>query len=412
MRVVHGIIVNRLVADTMLMSYSLDPTRGKYGYGLKPLSQEHTDLGAYETEVKELEDDVDEDGVVIKTKWEKIDMLTLATYNICDCDATLQIYKKFAKQLAEYNMNGVTELMAEAIHVICDLQINGVLIDQEFVKDTIPKLESLLEGYDAQLTELAGGRYDWNSPKELGKLLYELLEYKNPYGANSDTYPTDDEALDRINTPFTAVMRKYRKTSKLCNTYFKGYFSKVEHDGRLRANYWLNSTETGRLSSDEPNLQNLPRTMSEDDVGYYDLVEYKVKNAIIAPMGWTLVQADQSQLEMRVAGIVSNDPELVYSYSNGIDMHSLNAKVCFSIVTDLKAIVDQVESMGLVKDSEQGKLQILKRELNIIKGEHGDKRTAAKSVSFGVLYGKFCHIQTYSKRYQLTKATTHVARIS
>jgi hypothetical protein len=100
-------------------------------------------------------------------------------------------------------------------------------------------------------------------------------------------------------------------------------------------------------------------------------------------MGWTLVQADQSQLEMRVAGIVSNDPELVYSYSNGIDMHSLNAKVCFSIVTDLKAIVAQVESMGLVKDSEQGKLQILKRELNIIKGEHGDKRTAAKSVSFG-----------------------------
>lgn len=82
MRVVYGIIVKCLAADTMLMAYLLDPTRGKYGYGLKPLSQEHTDLGAYETEVKEGEDECDENGNVIRTKWEKVDMITLATYNI------------------------------------------------------------------------------------------------------------------------------------------------------------------------------------------------------------------------------------------------------------------------------------------------------------------------------------------
>lgn len=211
---------------------------------------------------------------------------------VCDCDATLQIYKKFYKQLLGYNMINVSDMLADAIHVICDLQINGVLIDQEFVQETIPKLEGLIAQYDAELTELAGGKYDWNSPKELGKLLYEILGYKNPYGPNFDAYPTDDEALSRINTPFTNVMRKYRKAFKLCNTYFKGYFSKVEHDSRLRANYWLNSTETGRLSSDEPNLQNLPRKMGKDDVGYEDMADFKVKNAIVAPPGWTIVQAD------------------------------------------------------------------------------------------------------------------------
>ena len=292
MRVVYGIIVHNLIADTMLMAYLLDPTRGKYGYGLKPLSQEHTDLGAYETEVKDGEDDVDENGVVVKTKWEKVDMLTLGTYNICDCDATLQIYKKFFRELHRMHMTDASDLLAQAVHVICDLEINGVLIDQEFVKDTIPKLEGLLEQYDKELTELAGGKYDWNSPKELGKLLYEVLGFPNPYGPNFGAYPTDDEALDRINTPFTKAMRKYRKAFKLCNTYFKGYFSKVQEDGRLRANYWLNSTETGRLSSDEPNLQNLPRKMGKDDVGYEDLAAFKVKNAIVAPEGWTVVQAD------------------------------------------------------------------------------------------------------------------------
>lgn len=86
---------------------------------------------------------------------------------------------------------------------------------------------------------------------------------------------------------------------------------------------------------------------------------------------------------MRVAAMVSEDPDLIYSYRNGIDMHSLNAKVCFNIVTDLTEIIEQVEKMGLVPESEQWKLEVLKRELNIIKDIHGDKRTAAKSVSFG-----------------------------
>jgi DNA polymerase-1 len=315
-------------------------------------------------------------------------MTTLATYNVCDCDATLQIYKKFYRELADKNMLDANDLLAEAIHVVCDIQINGVLIDRQFVEETIPKIDGLIEQYEAQLTELAGGKYDWNSPKELGKLLYEVLGYKNPYGANAEGYPTDDEALDRINTPFTAVMRKYRKAFKLCNTYFKGYFSKVEHDGRLRANYWLNSTATGRLSSDEPNLQNLPRGMGKDDPGYEDLASYKVKNAIIAPEGWTIVQADQSQLEMRVAGMVAEDPDLIYSYRNGIDMHSLNAKVCFNIVQNIEQALKELEEAGIVKDTEEWKLALLKKELQVIKDTMGDKRTAAKSVSFGVLYGK------------------------
>ena len=254
MRVVHDIHVKTHLADTMLMAFLLNPGLGKYGYGLKPLSLQYTDLGAYETEVKDVEDDVDEDGNIVVTKWEKAPMDTLSTYNCADVDATLQLYKIFYTSLNSMHMTQVSDMMADACYVICDLQINGVLIDQEFVKDTIPKMDALIEQYDKELTVLAGARYDWNSPKELGKVLYETLKLPNPYGVNYEGYPTDDEALDRINSPFTAVMRKYRKAFKLCSTYFKGYFSKVEEDGRLRADYVLVGTATGRLSSSEPNL--------------------------------------------------------------------------------------------------------------------------------------------------------------
>ncbi|MDD2231177.1 MAG: DNA polymerase, partial [Candidatus Cloacimonetes bacterium] len=258
LKVVYGIVVANFIADTMLQAYLLSPGKGKYGYGLKPLSLEHTDLGAYATEMHDVEDDEDHETTGMN-KWEKVPMLTLATYNCCDTDATLQIYKKFWAELVALKMTAASDLLAEATYVVCDLQINGVLLDREFIAETTPKLEALLVGYEEELVKLAGAKYDWNSPKELGKLLYEVLGYANPYGPGVPGYPTDDEALDRINTPFTSMLRKHRKCSKLCNTYFKGYFSKVESDGRLRANYWLCSTATGRTSSEDPNLQNLPR---------------------------------------------------------------------------------------------------------------------------------------------------------
>lgn len=293
MKVVYGIQVKNFIADTMLMAYLLSPEKGKYGYGLKNLAAEHTDLGAYASDVKDVEDEFDEEtGLLLRTKWEMAPMLTLATYNCGDVDGCLQIFKLFLAELTKMRMMDAVSILAEASYVVVELECNGVLIDQEFVNETIPKLDTLLERYEVELTELAGASYDWNSPKVLGELLYTTLGYPNPYGPNFDSLPTDDEALDRIDTPFTKLFRKYRKASKLCGTYFKGYFSKTERDGRLRAEYHLCSTATGRTSSMSPNFQNLPRGMGKHDVGYEDMSAWKVKNAIIAPPGWTLVAAD------------------------------------------------------------------------------------------------------------------------
>lgn len=306
---VYGLFSEHNYADTMLDAYLLKPGKGKYGYGLKGLALQYTDLGAYDTEVADEEDDtavasyvvIDDDGTERLVydeplnKWEKVPLDTLVTYNCGDVDATWQIFTIFRKELAAKGMLELSRIMAECELVVMDMETNGCLIDTEMVQDCIPKLEELLARYDVELTELVGKKYDWNSPTELAKLLYDVLKYKSPYGKDKDgreTRPTDDTTLEIIDTPFTRTMRKYRKASKLCGTYFKGYFSKIEEDGRLHGHFWLNETATCRLSSSDPNMQNLPRGMASYEPGYEDLHHFKAKNAIIAPEGWTLVAAD------------------------------------------------------------------------------------------------------------------------
>ena len=278
------------------------------------------------------------------------------------------------KELAEQKMLAANLLIANAVPVICDLQINGVQIDQEFVTETIPKMEALVAGYQKNLEVLAGGVYDWNSPKELDKLLYDVMKYPRPAYSFKDT-ATDEEALSVLNTPLTQELIKHRKASKLLGTYFQGYFSKVGADGRLRAEYNLHGTRTGRLSSDTPNLQNLSRGLSKDDIGYEDFGAFKVKNAIVARPGWVLVSADQSQVELRVSAMVSKDPDLMSVYLNKLDMHSANAIVSFSIDVPLEQ-----------KEGEDDIAFIL-RQHQWVKENKDSERTAAKSVSFGILYG-------------------------
>ena len=121
--------------------------------------------------------------------------------------------------------------------------------------------------------------------------------------------------------------------------------------------------------------------MGKDDVGYEDMVKFKVKNAIVAPEGWSLLAADQSQIELRVAGCLSNDPDMIMSYKNDIDMHSLNAKVCANIKIDLTDIKKEVEVLGYKPGTEKYDIEVLRRELKVIKRDYGPDRTAAKSVS-------------------------------
>lgn len=233
LKLINNITVKRIIGDTMLMAYLLDPGRGQYGYGLKRLACELTNLGGYETDMKSTEDELDADGNIIKTKWEIANMETMAPYNCADSDTTLRIYKQFIDQIKEQNMMPAHWILTNAWLTLGTMSHNGLFINREWVDNSRKRIEELISGYEAELTRLCNGKsFDWNSPQQIGHVLYDLLGYAIPNTesgvpltneSDEKNRPTGDTELSIINTPFTQCLRKYRRASKLLSTYFNGY---------------------------------------------------------------------------------------------------------------------------------------------------------------------------------------------
>lgn len=277
LRVQLGIKVAKIVGDTQLMAYLLDPRKGVYGYGLKPLAQEYTNLGKYDEKVKD-------------QGFADVKMEDLATYNIADVDSTYQIFRIFHKELARLKMLDMLTVINEGLKVIVEFHTNGVLIDKEWLTANVPRLEAVNEKYLAELNSHAHRVVDWNSNPDLAKFFFDELKLTNPFG--QDDRSTGDEILLRWEHPVAVALRKYRTSSKILNTYFNGYFAKTDADGRIRGRFNLQGTATGRMSSTDPNFQNIMGSFNKRDPWYADLKDFKVKNVIVPERGWTMVQAD------------------------------------------------------------------------------------------------------------------------
>ena len=403
LRLVNKILTKRLVGDTMLMASMLNPGKGKYGYGLKPLAAELTDLGGYETDMKSIPDTVDPENPkhILETKWEKVEMEVMAPYNCADADATLQIYHIFYNIMKERNMLVAHWIMSNALIPVGEMEHNGFLIDTEWVANSTATIENHVKNFVKEMRDAIGMRedepdYDWQSPCQLGLLLYNVLKYPVPTvsifegddDAGTVSYPTNDEALSIINTPFTQAVRKYRRATKLLSTYFKGYLVNHGLDKRLRADFNLVGTITGRLSSSgDANLQNIPSGMAHTDPGYEELHDFKAKKAFIPRPGWKIVNADQSQLELRIAGAVSKDEKFIKSYKNLIDMHSRNAIVSFGLQIDTTKWEQEAIAKGLQRGTEEFEVYVEREQCKFVKKQYPEERQAAKTVSFGILYG-------------------------
>ena len=409
LRIVNNILTKNLIGDTMLMASMLNPGKGKYGYGLKPLAAELTDLGGYETDMKSIEDEVEDDPDnpkkkrILVSKWEKVDMEVMAPYNCADADATLQIYHIFYKIMKERNMLVAHWIMSNALIPVGEMEHNGFLIDTEWVKESTKIIEGFVQQYIKEMRDILGMKpdepdYEWNSPCQLGGILYDILKYPVPEGIMSMPFdqedggdpsrPTNDEALSIINTPFTQTVRKYRRASKLLATYFKGYLVNHGLDNRLRADFNLVGTITGRLSSSgDANLQNIPSGMAHTEPGYEDLHDFKAKKAFIPRPGWKIVNADQSQLELRIAGAVSREEKFIKSYKNLIDMHSRNAIVSFGLQIDTTKWEEEAIAKGMKRGTEEFDVYVEREQCRYVKKHYPEERQAAKTVSFGILYG-------------------------
>lgn len=242
------------------------------------------------------------------------------------------------------------ELEKPLINVLFNMEVNGIKIDTKYMKETMQKFENIVEESKNKIYTLANDfNFNIDSPKQLGEILFEKL--KLPIiKKNKNSYSTDNEVLEylsKIGYEIANDILEYRKYTKLLTAYLIPLISKVDENDRLHTTFNQNGTSTGRLSSENPNLQVIPARTDEGIM---------IRKGLIASEGYTLLSCDYSQVELRLLAEMSKDSELVNAYTKELDLHEVTARTIFDKKEDEK----------------------IERE----------ERNIAKIVNFSVLYGK------------------------
>ena len=331
----EGIQGEGFVFDTQLAAYLLDPTAGSYD--LPKLSMQY-----FRKELEESRAWRDEeafgalsDQVKAQAKWYEDNAFIDA------------LYEKLAPQLDEL---GLTKLLQEMEIPLCSVLANmerrGVLVD----KGALSRFGEMLTGRIADtqkaIYEQAGEEFNILSPKQLGHILFEKLGLP-PVKKTKTGYSTNAEVLEKLQYqhPIVSLVLEYRQLTKLNSTYVEGLSKVIAPDGRIHTSFQNTVTATGRLSSTEPNLQNIPVRTA---------LGAEMRTMFVARPGWVLVDADYSQIELRLLAHMSGDEAMIQAFRDGVDIHTVTASQVFGVSPDRVT---------------------------------ADMRRAAKAVNFGIVYG-------------------------
>ncbi|WP_375427419.1 DNA polymerase I [uncultured Sphingomonas sp.] len=308
--------------DTIVLSFDLDA--GRHGHKMDELAAEHlshTCLGFKE--------------VVGTGKnqrgFHEIDLKTATRYAAEDADVTLRLWKRFKARLPLEGATRIYEMVDRPlVPVIARMERRGILVDVPRLAALSTEFEGQIAEFEKQVHELAGGPFTIGSPKQLGDVLFDRLGLKGGRKGKSGVYSTDVTELERIarsKEPGSEIVRRvldWRQLTKLKNTYTDALQAQVNPaTGRVHTSYSLTGAQTGRLSSTDPNLQNIPiRT----EIGR------QLREAFVAEEGHVLLAADYSQIELRLAAHMADVPELKAAYANGEDIHALTAQQLYGEV--------------------------------------------------------------------------------
>jgi len=335
----HGFDVHPLAGDTMIAAWLLNPA--SRGLGLKALAWER--LGVEMTPISELIGKGKKQITIDQVPLEKV-----VTYACADVDMTLRLSPRLADELRE---KGLWDLYADVemplVPVLMRMEMHGVMLDVEFLHEMSQELGHRLDELEEQICALAGHRFNINSTPQLRTVLFDELGL--PVIHRTKTGPsTDARTLEALKDQheIVALLLEHRQLSKLRSTYVDALPRLVNPEtGRLHTSYKQTGTETGRLSSADPNLQNIPiRTP----------LGRKIRRSFIAPPGHQLVSADYSQVELRVLAHLSGDENLQAAFLRGEDIHARTAADILDI--DIKKVTP-------------------------------DQRRLAKTINFGIVYG-------------------------
>ncbi len=278
-----------------------------------------------------------------------VDIEKTADYACADADMTLRLKQAFEPRLQS---EGLWQLFSDIemplVPILADMELTGVALDCDLLRDLSANLGKQMTNLEQQIYGLAGHEFNINSSQQLSHVLFDEMKYNRSKKTRSG-YSTDAAVLEELkgdNNFIIEHLLKYRQLSKLKSTYADAFVALVDDkSGRIHTSYNQTGTTTGRLSSSEPNLQNLPiRT----DLGG------KIRQAIIARPNCHLLSADYSQIDLRALAHISQDSELIATFQRDEDVHTATASKIFGVP------IEQVNS---------------------------NMRRAAKTVNFGVIYG-------------------------
>ena len=345
----YGLNIESNIQDTMILSYILNSS-GRHD--LDTLSNKYLNHKAIAYE------DIAGSGTKQK-KFSEVDVKLAAPYACEDADLTFRLYNYFLDKLdnlkEQYDLYNNIEL--PLIYVIARIEKNGVLIDTNSLKKQSLDLAKRIKSIGKDVYKLAGKEFNIGSPKQIQEIFYEDLKLpvlkKTPKGQPS----TNEDVMQELSLTheLPKLILQYRNLMKLKNTYTDRLGEQInESTNRLHTSYNQTVTITGRLSSSNPNLQNIPIKTKDGK---------NIRKTFIAEKNYQIVSADYSQIELRVMAHLSEDKNLIKSFKNGEDIHSATA-----------------------------------REVFMIKGDPTEEqRRAAKTINFGLIYG----ISSYGLSRQL-----------
>ena len=315
-----GIELRGIASDSMVASYLLNP--GKHSHSLEEIALEWLDHKMID--YRELAGSGRKE-----LAFDQIDAGQVMNYACERCRLSLEAAALLLPRLSREGFDRLFyEVELPLIEVLATMEMNGVKIDAGTLQKKGREFEAFLSAATQTIYQAAGEEFNINSPQQLGRILFDKLQL--PGAKKTKTgYSTDVAMLTSLSQvhPLPAEVLKYRSISKLKSTYVDALLGLISPDtGRIHTSYNQTVTATGRLSSSNPNLQNIPIRSAEGK---------KIREAFIAEEGWLILSADYSQIELRILAHLSRDPLLVESFKRGEDIHRRTAAEIFGLMPEL-----------------------------------------------------------------------------
>ena len=360
----YGIETQGLYFDTLLASYLLNPgartlkldllARQELGYEMQPIS-ELIGEGRGQLSMR-----------AVKSE-------EVVNYAAEDVDVTWQLYEKLGAELRAVGLDKVlSEIELPLVPALARMEQHGVLLDTKMMEKIAAKYGKELAGIETKVHKLAGKEFNLNSPSQLAEVLFEELKIGEGMTKRGGKHKSTAAAqLERYRDahPVVPLILRYREVAKLKSTYLDALPKLVRQDtGRVHTSYSQTTAATGRLSSNDPNLQNIPIRTEE---GRY------IRQAFTVPKGYTLISADYSQFELRIAAHFSGDQKLSAAFKEGQDIHTATAANIAGVP------LDEVQPA---------------------------QRYAAKTVNFSILYGAGPHNLSRQLDISVKEAQAYIDR--